>query len=294
MANGLFSEKHPLEFALTALIVCLGVYSATSYLVESTPLAAAAVAAAVALAFFAASRTTFWPPNASIADRADARKIAIAAIVSGIAVSLLGIFLGAWEPQPTDIPLLPMTIEGPSPLLVSLISLIALCVLTGIYEEALFSAVLFGGLRRYYGEANAAEKNGLSPTLASRLTSRAAAVQGILFAVAHVAGGLIAFAQTFSLVVALQVVVWFAGTFLFGIVTAVLMETGRSLVLNAAVHAVYDFALFSPLALQAGTIRPTTVTGDAIDLALFTVQAVVLAAAFFALYFSGKRTKRAE
>ena len=292
-------EQHPLGFALAALIVCLGVYSAIAHLDGISPLVAAGVAAVLAFICYTVSRRSFWPPIENRYARRSARVLAIAAVSSGVAVSALGILIDAWQPRPTDIPLWPMTTGSPPDFLTSLGVVLALCVLTGIFEEALFSAVLFGGLRRYYcetdfaqnsaGDNPVADEESPSPSLASRLTSRAAAVQGILFAIAHVAGGLIALSQGFSATMAAQIVVWFAGTFLFGIVTAVLMETGRSLALNAIVHAVYDFALFAPLAMQSGTIRPTTVTGDGSDLALFSMQACILAIAFVLIYVIGRR-----
>ena len=83
--------------------------------------------------------------------------------------------------------------------------------------------------------------------------------------------------------------VWFVATFLFGVVTAVLMEYGHSLALNAAVHALYDFALFGPLALKAGTMRAATITGDVADLALFAAQAGILAVVLVILYAIAKR-----
>ena len=121
------------------------------------------------------------------------------------------------------------------------------------------------------------------------MLGKAAAVQGAAFALAHIITELLASAQGTTPVMAGQMAAWFAATFLFGVVTAVLMEYGRSLALNAAVHAAYDFALFGPLALKAGTMRSATITGDATDLAIFAAQACLLAVILIALYAIGKK-----
>lgn len=304
-------------FAVATLVVCLAVYSAVAAANPPSPIILAAVAAVPALFAYRISRPVLWAGGAR---KRDARILALAAIGAAAVVSVLGIALGAFEPHASDVPLVAVQSIDFSPTL-SLLAIIAVCAFTGIYEEAVFSAVLFGGLRIYYAHDNNApipEKDMVCPdgnrqnkegaaegshqsegsapasyspirSLTRQMLGKAVAVQGAAFALAHIVTGLLASAQGATPVMVGQMAVWFAATFLFGVVTAVLMEYGRSLVLNATVHAVYDFALFGPLALKAGTMRSATITGNATDLALFAAQACLLAVILVALYRIGKR-----
>lgn len=312
-----FIARHPLLFAVATLVVCLAVYSAVTAANPPSPIIPAAITAVPALLAYWVSRPALWT---GATRKRDAQILALAAVGAAVAVSALGIALGAFEPHASDIPLIAGQSIGFSPVL-SLLAIAAVCVFTGIYEEAVFSAVLFGGLRIYYArddDTGLAEKDmarssenrqnkrnavagsrrsegggpascGPLRSLTRQMLGKAAAVQGAAFALAHIVTGLLASAQGTTPVMAGQMAVWFAATFLFGVVTAVLMEYGRSLVLNAAVHAAYDFALFGPLALKAGTMRSATITGDATDLALFAAQACLLAVILVALYAIGKK-----
>ena len=312
-----FIARHPLAFAVATLVVCLAVYSAVATADTPSPIFPAAAATIPALIAYWLSRPILW---AGAARKRDARVLALAAIGAAVVVSALGIALGAFEPHASDIPLIAGQGADFSPVL-SLLTIAAVCAFTGIYEEAAFSAVLCGGLRRYYARddndtnpekdtdcpSESRQSNGVAtggnrrneasaPTpcspirsLTRQMLGKAAAVQGVAFALAHIVTALLASAQGATPVMVGQIIVWFAATFLFGVVTAVLMEYGRSLTLNAIVHAVYDFALFGPLALKAGTMRSATITGDATDLALFAAQACLLAVILIALYGIGKR-----
>ena len=289
--------RHPVIFAVATLLACLGVYSAVAA-TGLPPFIPPAIAAAVALAAYWVSRPILWAGDAR---KRDARVLALAAIGAAVVVSALGIALGAFEPHASDIPLVDGEGTGASPI-VSLLAISAVCVFTGIYEEAAFSAVLFGALRIYYARddsakpidsstADASNPSDYAPvrSLSRHMFGKAAAVQGLLFAFAHIVTGLVAAAGDTTPVMAGQMAVWFIATFLFGVVTAVLMEYGRSLALNAVVHASYDFALFGPLALKTGTMRSATITGDATDLVLFAAQACILAIILVAFYAIARR-----
>ena len=283
--------RHPLAFAVATLVACLAVYSGVAAANPPSLFIPPAVASIPAFAAYRLSRPVFW---AGATHKRDARVLAAASVGAALVVAALGIGMGAFEPHATDIPLITGQGAGLSPAL-SLLAIAAVCAFTGIYEEAVFSAVLFGALRVYYArDGNEAADNPPSEdapirALSRRMFGKAAAVQGLVFAFAHIVTGLLAASQGVDAAALGQMAVWFVATFLFGVVTAVLMEYGHSLALNAAVHALYDFALFGPLALKAGTMRAATITGDVADLALFAAQAGILAVVLVILYAIAKR-----
>ena len=279
--------RHPIVFAVATLFVCLAVYSAVAAANPPSPAVPPAVATVPALFAYRMSRPVFWT---GATRKRDARILALAAIGAAVVVAAIGIALGAFEPLASDTPLLAGQNLDAQPAL-SLLVVLAVCAFTGFYEEAVFSAVLFGGLRVYYADDDAAvvdgvamPKGGAVRSLTRRMLGKAAAVQGVAFALAHIVTALLASPQGTTTVMAGQMIAWFVATFLFGVITAVLMEYGRSLALNAVIHAAYDFALFGPLALSAGTMRSATVTGNPHDLAMFAAQACLLAAILIVLY----------
>lgn len=309
-------SRHPIVFAVATLFICLAVYSAVAAANPPSPAIPPAAATIPAHFAYRISRPAFWT---GAGRKRDARILALAAIGAAAVVAAIGIALGAFEPLASDTPLV-ADLEFDTQPAFFLLALIAVCAFTGIYEEAVFSAVLFGGLRIYYtddgdGEniptpenaggctnktASAPEseadtdgatvpEDGAIRSLTHRMLGKAAAVQGVAFALAHIITALLASPQGTTTVMVGQMAAWFAATFLFGAITAVLMEYGRSLALNAAVHAVYDFALFGPLALKAGTMRSATVTGNPYDLVLFAAQGCLLAIILVALYVAIKR-----
>ena len=256
-------RKYPAIFGVAAVIGCLALYSFSSMVPGFPILGAPALATAAASLLYVLSRSAFWNEGTSdsqlpVAAHSRAKRL-IAGALAAAAVSLaVGFALTGAEPRADDISL-------ESPLLV-----VGICILTGIYEELLFRGVLFGSLRLYYGESG-------SPS--AHLLTRAVVVQALVFALAHVMGGIIRTMQQPDMIAILQIAVWIMGTFLFGIVMAKLLENTHRIAINCILHAIYDFVLFAPLAFAAGILRTEAITGSPADLAVFAIQALILCTA---------------
>lgn len=137
-----------------------------------------------------------------------------------------------------------------------------LCVVTGIFEEALFRGVMFKGL------ASALRLNGSGhPLLGAALAS------SVVFGVLHISGGVpfsgseLAVAQLFAK--AIQAT-------LFGLIMAGLFAQWGSIWPVAALHAAFNALSEAPLFLLTGQVPLTYATGDPVDLIILAASAALL------------------
>lgn len=137
-----------------------------------------------------------------------------------------------------------------------------LCVVTGIFEEALFRGVMFKGL------ASALRLNGTSRPLLG-----AALVSSVVFGVLHISGG-VPFSGS-ELVVA-QLFAKAMQATLFGLIMAGLFAQWASIWPAAALHAAFNALSEAPLFLLTGQVPLTYATGDPVDLIILSVSAALL------------------
>ena len=189
----------------------------------------------------------------------------------GVAVVLVGLLgglitLAAWGFGDSCFAGLPAFAVLPAPVVIveRLVSLLAICLLTGVFEEA-FMRVLgieaFEGLLRANGES------------ASGATKRAVVLSAALFALLHV-GVPDAGADGMA---AVQALLKFAQAFLFGLVMGVLYARVRSLWPCVAVHAGFDVLYLGPNVVLTGALPATYASGLPVDTVLLCATTALLA-----------------
>lgn len=137
-----------------------------------------------------------------------------------------------------------------------------LCVVTGIFEEALFRGVMFKGL------ASALRLNGSGhPLLVSALAS------SVVFGVLHISGG-VPFSGS-ELVVA-QLFAKAMQATLFGLIMAGLFAQRGSIWPVAALHATFNALSEAPLFLLTEQVPLTYASGDPVDLIILAASAALL------------------
>ena len=139
----------------------------------------------------------------------------------------------------------------------------SLCLVTGLFEEALFRGVMFRGF------ACAFEASGRANPLLW-----AAAVSAGVFGVLHVSGGSPAVPS--DAVVLAQVVLKPVQAALFGFVMAGVFARSHNLWLACGLHAAFNALSEGPLFLASGYLPATYLTGSVADAVLLAVGSVLL------------------
>ena len=142
-------------------------------------------------------------------------------------------------------------------------SLVVLCLVTGVFEEALFRGVMFKGFVRPLATSRHAK-----PLL------RAAVVSSCVFGVLHVSGEVPV--SGFDEVVTAQVVLKPLQAALFGFVMAGVFARSRNLWLTCGLHAAFNALSEGPLFLASGYLPATDLTGSVADAVLLAVGSVLL------------------
>lgn len=140
---------------------------------------------------------------------------------------------------------------------------VVLCLVTGVFEEALFRGVMFKGFVRPLATSRHAK-----PLL------RAAVVSSCVFGVLHVSGEVPV--SGFDEVVTAQVVLKPLQAALFGFVMAGVFARSRNLWLICGLHAAFNALSEGPLFLAEGALPVTYLTGSLTDVALLAASVVLL------------------
>lgn len=148
------------------------------------------------------------------------------------------------------------------PLPVRIALMIALCLLTGLYEECLFRGLCFNAFRGAFSK---------HPDLS------AAAVQAALFAVMHVS--LYEALLLGDAVIWAQVAIKAIQAFLFGLIMAAMAVRTQGLWLPIFLHAVFDCLYLGAGMVMSGVSNAQHFSGMVPDLVMMTVAAVLLACA---------------
>ena len=144
-----------------------------------------------------------------------------------------------------------------------LVPFVSLCLVTGLFEEALFRGVMFRGF------ACAFEASGRANPLLW-----AAAVSAGVFGVLHVSGGPPAVPP--DAVVLAQAVLKPVQAALFGFVMAGVFARSHNLWLACGLHAAFNALSEGPLFLASGYLPATYLTGSVADAVLLAVGSALL------------------
>lgn len=156
---------------------------------------------------------------------------------------------------------------------VRVVQVVALCLLTGLFEEGVFRVLAMDALVPAFGGGR-------------RGVLRAAVASAVLFGLLHVSVEEVAFAT--DAVVGMQAVLKPVEAGLFGFFMAAAYLSTRNLWVLAAVHAAFNLASTGPL-LLAGDVQQTYVTGNPFDLALLAATTALLVPSAIAAYGSFRR-----
>lgn len=145
-----------------------------------------------------------------------------------------------------------------------LVLLLAVCALTGAFEEAFMRVLAIEAFESLLGAGGEG---------ADWAVKRAVLLSAVLFALLHVGAPDAAASAT----VLLQTLVKFAQAFLFGLVMGVLYARSRSLWPCAVAHAGFDALYLGPDVVLTGVLPTTYASGLPIDTALLCATTALLA-----------------
>lgn len=183
--------------------------------------------------------------------------LALVALAAGVAAALLSA-LGGREVGPLSSFASPMASPGGVALF------LLLCLVTGVFEEALFRGIVFKGFA-------AALKNEERP----RPVLVAAVVQAVVFGLLHVTTSTSLESATFTVAVA-QTLVKPVQAALFGFVMAGVLARTGNLWLLVGTHAAFNALSEAPLFALTGALPATYATGQPDDLAVLLATTVLL------------------
>lgn len=243
------SGRHALAFvaALVASAVCFSLIPGDS--LASSTLQAAALAAIALVAIVCADSRTMRRPrfDAFFGLRPWVAYVLIVGVLAGIAS------LFAAAPEGDEAGAFSRRV----------LLAIALCVLTGIFEEGVFRVLAMDAFVPAFGGG----RRGLM---------RAAVASSVLFGILHVSLG--DAGSAVGTVAAAQAVLKPLQAGLFGFLMVALYAATRNVWTVAGVHAAFNLLYAGPLML-AGGIQQTYVTGNPADLALLAATTLLLAPA---------------
>lgn len=238
------SSRH----SLAALLVALGIaYVGYAILPSATlmqSLVQTAVLAVAILVIIAWSAPVALQRASFASFRAEALWTAGVGLVGGVALLVVNAPVPALDP----VFLLP-----------NIALVLALCLVTGVFEEGLFRVLLMNALVQHGPFVK-------HPWLGAALTS------SVLFALLHVP---LAALSDFNTMASLQAVLKLAQTATFGMIMADFYRVHRSLWQNAIIHAGFNFFYLGPVYL--GLVAPTTyLPGASDDFAVLVLTFILL------------------
>lgn len=150
---------------------------------------------------------------------------------------------------------------------------VALCLLTGVFEEGVFRVLAMDAFAPALGGGR-------------RGALRAAAASAVLFGVLHVSVGEVVF--TADSVAGMQALLKPVEAGLFGFFMAAVYAATRNLGVLVAVHAAFNLVSTGPL-LLAGDLQQTYATGNPFDLVVLAATTVLLVPPAAAAFRSFRR-----
>lgn len=244
-ADGGLARNHRAAVFVAALVASAACFSLVPGDTLGGSLVQGAALAAVALAAVGASR-----PQALRVPRSGAGGLGawVAYVLAvGLAAGIASFLL---LPQTAPLDVAPLRV----------LQVVALCLLTGVFEEGMFRVLALDALVPALGGGR-------------RGMLRAALVSAVLFGVLHVSLGEANFAV--DAVAGMQAVFKPLQAGLFGFFMAALYFATRNLWTLVAVHAAFNLLYTGPQ-LLAGDVQQTYLTGNPFDFALLAVTVVLL------------------
>ena len=152
---------------------------------------------------------------------------------------------------------------------------------TAVVEELVFRGLLLYGLVWAF---RAIDRSAPSASA----VFRAAVLQAVAFALAHVLGLDISL-EASSPVAALQFFAKFAQAFLFAVCMAYLLLKTANLIFPILVHFAFNSVYFAPTVLMSGSFPETYLTGSLFDLSIVLISAVILGIPALRMLIEAKR-----